>query len=166
METYILVFSMQTIKMNKIGVFPGSFDPLTKGHEAVVRKSLTLFDTIVIAVGVNSTKNSMFTLEKRMLHINELFKDEDRVKVQSFQKLTVDFCKDIGANFIVRGLRDSKDFEYEKSIAHMNFELAGIDTVFFLTEQKYGAINSTIIREIHRNNAPIDAFVTKPYLLV
>lgn len=152
--------------MNKIGVFPGSFDPFTKGHEAVVRKSLGLFEKIIIAVGVNSSKSSMFTLEKRIAHINELFKDDDQVEVQSFQKLTVEFCKDVGANFIVRGLRDSKDFQYEKSIAHMNFDISGVDTVFFLTEQKYSAINSSIIREIHKNNGPIDAFVTKPELLV
>jgi pantetheine-phosphate adenylyltransferase len=152
--------------MNKIGVFPGSFDPFTKGHEAVVRKSLGLFEKIIIAVGVNSSKSSMFTLEKRMAHINELFKNDDQVEVQSFQKLTVDFCKDVGANFIVRGLRDSKDFEYEKSIAHMNFDISGVDTVFFLTEQRYSAINSSIIREIHKNNGPIEPFVTKPELLV
>lgn len=152
--------------MNKIGVFPGSFDPFTKGHEAVIRKCLPLFDKIVIGVGVNSTKSYLFTLEKRLAHIKALFEDESKVEVQSFQKLTVDFCKEIGANFIVRGLRDSKDFEYEKSIAHMNFDISGIDTVFFLTEQKYGAINSSIIREIYKNNGPIDAFVTKQHLLV
>ncbi len=152
--------------MNKIGVFPGSFDPFTKGHEAVVRKSLPLFDKIVIAVGVNSTKAYMFDLDKRMAHIKALFEDQDKVEVQQFNTLTVDFCKKIGAEFIVRGLRDSKDFEYEKSIAHMNFDISGIDTVFFLTEQKYGAINSSIIREIYKNNGPIDAFVTKQHLLV
>lgn len=152
--------------MSKIGVFPGSFDPLTKGHEAVIRKSLNVFDKIVIAVGVNSSKAYMFSLENRMSHINELFKNDDKVEVQSFQKLTVDFCKDIGANHIVRGLRDSKDFQYEKSIAHMNFDLSGIDTVFFLTEQKYNAISSSIIREIYKNNGSIEQFVTKPHLLV
>lgn len=152
--------------MNKIGVFPGSFDPFTKGHEAVVRKCLPLFDTLVIAVGVNSTKTYLFDLDKRITHIKALFEDQSKVEVQSFQTLTVDFCKEIGANFIVRGLRDSKDFEYEKSIAHINFELSGIDTAFFLTEQKYGAINSSIIRELYKNNGPIDAFVTKQHLLV
>lgn len=152
--------------MSKIGVFPGSFDPFTKGHEAVIRKSLSVFDKIIVAVGVNSSKKYMFTLEKRMLHINDLFKNEDRVEVQSFQKLTVEFCKDVGASHIVRGLRDSKDFQYEKSIAHMNFDIAGIDTVFLLTEQKYSAINSSIIREIHKNNGPIEPFVTNPHLLV
>lgn len=152
--------------MSKIGVFPGSFDPFTKGHEAVIRKSLGIFDKIIIAVGVNSSKKYMFSLEKRMLHINELFKDEDTVEVQSFQKLTVDFCKDLGASHIIRGLRNSNDFEYEQAIAHMNFDLAGIDTVFFLTEQKFNAISSSIIREIYKNNGAIEQFVTKPHLLV
>ncbi len=152
--------------MSKIGVFPGSFDPFTKGHEAVIRKSLGIFDKIIIAVGVNSSKKYMFSLEKRMLHINELFKDEDAVEVQSFQKLTVDFCKDLGASHIIRGLRNSNDFEYEQAIAHMNFDLAGIDTVFFLTEQKFNAISSSIIREIYKNNGAIEQFVTKPHLLV
>ena len=152
--------------MSKIGVFPGSFDPFTKGHEAVINKALGVFDKIIIAVGVNNTKKYMFSLEKRMLHINELFKDKDQVEVQSFQKLTVEFCKDLGASHIVRGLRNSNDFEYEKAIADMNFDMAGIDTVFFLTEQKYNAISSSIIREIYKNNAPIEQFVTKPELLV
>ena len=150
----------------KRGVFPGSFDPFTKGHEVVVRKSLELFDEVIIGVGVNSKKTYLFDLEKRMEHIRSLFKDESKVRVQQFQKLTVNFCKDIDANFIIRGLRDSKDFQYEKSIAHMNKEISGIETVFFLTEQKYSAINSSIIREIYLNDGPIDAFVTNPDLLV
>ena len=152
--------------MNKIGVFPGSFDPFTKGHEAVIRKSVGVFDKIIIAVGVNSTKQSLFSLEKRLDHINDLFKDDPQVEVQSFQKLTVDFCKEIGANYIVRGLRNSTDFEYEQAIAHMNFDIAGIDTVFFLTELKYNAISSSIVREIYKNDGNIEQFVTKPHLLV
>ena len=152
--------------MKKVGLFPGSFDPFTKGHEAVVHKSLPLFDEVVIGVGVNSTKSYMFDLENRINHIKSLFEGIDKVRVEQFQTLTVNFCKEIGAQFIIRGLRDSKDFEYEKSIAHMNFSIAEIDTVFFLTEQKYTAINSSIIREIHRNNGPINQFVTKPELLV
>ena len=152
--------------MSKIGVFPGSFDPFTKGHEAVIRKSLGLFDKIIIAVGVNNSKKYMFTLEKRMLHINELFKNDPQGEVQSFQKLTVEFCKDVGASHIVRGLRNSNDFEYEKAIADMNFDIAGIDTVFFLTELKFNAISSSIIREVYKNNGDIEQFVTKPHLLV
>lgn len=152
--------------MRKIGLFPGSFDPFTKGHEAVIRKSLPLFDEIIIGVGINSTKKGMFSLEKKMEHINSIFKNDDAVSVQSFQMLTVDFCKEIGAQFIIRGLRDSKDFQYEKSIAHMNFDISGIDTVFLLTEQKYSAISSSIIREIAKNGGDITAFVTNPDLLV
>ena len=151
--------------MNR-GVFPGSFDPFTKGHEVVVRKSLGLFDEVIVGVGVNSKKTYLFDLEKRIEHIQSLFANEPKVNVQTFQTLTVNFCKEVDANFIIRGLRDSKDFQYEKSIAHMNKEISGIETVFFLTEQKYSAINSSIIREIFLNNGPIDAFVTNPTLLV
>lgn len=152
--------------MKKIGLFPGSFDPFTKGHEAVIAKSLHLFDEVIIGVGVNSSKQYMFSLEKRIAHIKTLFVNQPNVRVEQFYTLTVNFCKEIGATHIIRGLRDSKDFQYEKSIAHMNFDISGIDTVFFLTEQKYSAINSSIIREIHKNNGPIDAFVTNPDLLV
>ncbi len=149
----------------KIGLFPGSFDPFTKGHEAVVRKSLALFDRVIIGVGINSSKKYMFDLEKRINHINALFEEEDTIQVQRFQTLTVNFCKEIGASHIIRGLRDSKDFQYEKSIAHMNYDISGIETVFFLTDQQYSAINSSIIREIQKNNGPIESFVTKPELL-
>jgi len=152
--------------MKKIAVFPGSFDPFTKGHEAVVRKALHLFDEIIIAIGINSTKNYQFTLEKRTQHIASLFSDTEAVRIVSYQQLTVDLCKAEGANFIVRGLRDSKDFEYEKSIAHMNEALAGIETIFLLTNQEFGAISSSIIREIYKNSGDISKFVTNAHLLV
>lgn len=152
--------------MNRIGLFPGSFDPFTKGHEAVVRKSLTLFEEVVIGIGENTNKNYMFPLEKRIEHIKSLFRDEPRVRVEVYHTLTVNFCNEIGAKFIIRGLRDSKDFQYEKSIAHMNFSISGVETVFFLTDQQFSAINSTIIREIHKNGGPIDAFVTNVDKLV
>lgn len=152
--------------MKKIGLFPGSFDPFTKGHEIVVHKSLPLFDEVVIGVGVNSTKSYLFSLESRIAHIKALFADSPKVRVEQFQKLTVDFCKDIHASHIIRGLRDSKDFQYEKSIAHMNKSISGIETVFFLTDQEYSAINASIIREIHKNGGPIDSFVTNPQMLV
>jgi pantetheine-phosphate adenylyltransferase len=150
----------------RTAVFPGSFDPFTKGHEVVVRKALSIFDKIIIGVGVNNSKSYLFDLNNRINHIQSLFDEDENVEVLQFQKLTVEFCKEVGAQNIVRGLRDSKDFEYEKSIAHMNFDISGIETVFFLTAQKYSAINSSIIREIYKNNGPIDSFVTNPEKLV
>ena len=152
--------------MHKIGLFPGSFDPFTKGHEVVVNKALKLFDEVIVAIGVNSQKQYLFDLDKRVKHIESLFVDIKNVRVLTYQKLTVDFCKEVGANFIIRGLRDTKDFEYEKSIAHMNSEISPIETVFLLTAQKYGAINATIVREIYKNNGSIDPFVTNAEKLV
>jgi pantetheine-phosphate adenylyltransferase len=152
--------------MKRIGLFPGSFDPFTKGHEAVVKKALELFDEVIIGIGTNTSKSYLFSLEKRKEHIRSLFPNNEKVKIETYQKLTVDFCQEIGAGYIIRGLRDSKDFEYEKSIAHMNHDISGIETVFFLTDQQYGAINSTIIREIFRNGGNISPFVTNPHLLV
>jgi pantetheine-phosphate adenylyltransferase len=152
--------------MKKIGLFPGSFDPFTKGHEAVVRNALNLFDEIIIAIGVNSSKNYLFELEKRKNHIRSMFENESRLRIETYSSLTVDFCKEIGATHIVRGLRDSKDFEYERSIAHMNTALSGIETVFLLTNQEYSAINATIVREIYKNKGDISLFVTNANLLV
>lgn len=150
----------------KKGLFPGSFDPFTKGHEAVVRKALTLFDEVVIGVGVNSSKSSYFDLDKRLKHIESLFVNDPGLSVQTFQKLTVEFCKDVNAQFIIRGLRDSKDFEYERAIAHMNKTISGVETVFFVTDSEYSAISSTIIREIVKNNGSMEQFVTNSHLLV
>ena len=147
-------------------LFPGSFDPFTKGHEAIVQQALSLFDEVVIGVGINSKKQGLFSTEKKIAHIQALFSAYPNVKVASFQKLTVAFCKEIGAAHIVRGLRDAKDFEYERSIGHMNHAISGIDTVFFLTAQAHSAINSSIIREMNQNGADITPFVTKPELLV
>ena len=152
--------------MKKIGLFPGSFDPFTKGHEAIVLKSLELFDEVIIGVGINESKKYLFSLEKRIAHIKASFSSKHNIKVQSFQKLTVDFCTEIGASHIIRGLRDAKDFGYERPIAHLNFELKGIETVFFLTDQKLSSISSSIIREIYKNDGDISSFVTKPELLV
>lgn len=145
--------------MIRKGLFPGSFDPFTKGHEVVVLKALELFDEVVIGIGENSAKNYMFNLDKRIEHINAHFLNHPQVSVQIYQKLTVEFCKDIKASHIIRGLRDSKDFQYERSIGHMNKAISGIETVFFLTNPEYSAINSSIIREIYRNGGDIDQFV-------
>ncbi len=152
--------------MKKIGLFPGSFDPFTKGHEAIVRQALDLFDEVIIGIGVNSSKTYCFQLDQRIRHIESLFTEYPKVRVASYQVLTVNFAKEIGANHIIRGLRDSKDFEYERSIAHMNGMLGGIATVFFLTDQAYSAVNATIVREIYRNHGDISHFVTNAELLV
>ncbi len=152
--------------MKKTAVFPGSFDPFTKGHEAVVKKGARLFDEIIIAVGVNESKVSFFNLEKRLNHIKALFADLPAIKVVTYNSLTVDLCKEQNADFILRGLRDTRDFEYEKSIAFLNEQLGGIETVFLLTELKYAPINSTIVREISKNNGDISHFVTLSEKLV
>ena len=152
--------------MKKIALFPGSFDPFTKGHESVIAKALPLFDEIIIGIGINSSKNYYFDTDKRLKHITEIYSFTDKIKVQTYQKLTIEFCKDVHATYILRGLRDTKDFEYEKAIAQMNLQLSGIETVFFLTSQEHGAINSSIIREMHLNQADISPFVTSPELLV
>ena len=150
----------------KKGLFPGSFDPFTKGHEAIVLKAINLFDEIIIGIGINSNKKYLFDTEKRIIHIKELFKNYPTVKVGTYQKLTVDYCKEIGANNIIRGLRNSTDFEYEKSIAHINTAISGLETVFFLTDEKYSSLNSSIIRDLYLNKVDISAFVTSPELLV
>jgi pantetheine-phosphate adenylyltransferase len=150
----------------KKGLFPGSFDPFTKGHEAIVLKAINLFDEIIIGIGINSNKKYLFDTEKRIIHIKELFKNYPTVKVGTYQKLTVDYCKEIGSNNIIRGLRNSTDFEYEKSIAHINTAISGLETVFFLTDEKYSSLNSSIIRDLYLNKVDISLFVTSPELLV
>jgi pantetheine-phosphate adenylyltransferase len=146
-------------------VFPGSFDPFTRGHEAIAHKALTIVDELIIAVGINSNKSSLFELNKRINHIESLFSSLP-VKVISFEGLTVSLCQDTNSKFIIRGLRDGKDFEYEKSIAHMNFKMSKIDTLFLLTTEELSSINSSIVREIYKNKADISPFVTNVHLLV
>lgn len=152
--------------MKKIALFAGSFDPFTKGHESVVRKALPLFDEIVIGIGFNTTKSAYFSLDSRIKQIESIYSNENKITVNSFQKLTVDFCSDIQANFILRGLRDTKDFEYEKAIAQMNQQMAGIESVFFMTDPAVSAISATIVREISKNGGIIEQFVTNSQLLV
>ncbi|MBU2019843.1 MAG: pantetheine-phosphate adenylyltransferase [Bacteroidetes bacterium] len=152
--------------MNRKALFPGSFDPFTKGHEAIVHKSLTLFDEVIIGIGFNASKTYYFPIEKRIEHIKSLFKNTPGVRVLTYSKLTVEFAKENNAFHIIRGLRDGKDFDYEKSIALMNKDLnEQIETVFLLTDNIYGAINSTIVREIHKNEGGIEKFVTNSHLL-
>ena len=133
-------------------LFPGSFDPITNGHEDIITRSLNLFDEIVIGVGVNSEKKYMFSCEKRIKFIKNLFIKNNKIIVSEFEGLTVDFCKSINANYILRGLRNPADFEFEKAIAHTNRKLSGIETVFMLTSSKNSFISSSIVREIIKNN--------------
>jgi pantetheine-phosphate adenylyltransferase len=146
--------------------FPGSFDPFTKGHEDVVRRGLVLFDEVVIAVGVNTSKSPYFELEKRLAHIQSLFEQEPRVLVQTFSGLTVTFCKANGCTHILRGLRDAKDFNYEQPIALLNRDMEQIETVFILPAPELMAINASIIREIHKSGGEIDKYVTNVHQLV
>lgn len=143
----------------KKAVFPGSFDPITIGHEDIIRRGLDLFDEIVIAVGVNADKRYQFSLEERLAFIQATFKDDPKIKVTTYQGLTVDYCKQINADFILRGLRNPADFEFEKAIAHTNRTLTEIETVFLLTASNKDFISSSIVRDVLRNQGDIKAFV-------
>jgi pantetheine-phosphate adenylyltransferase len=141
-------------------VFPGSFDPFTKGHEAMVLKALQLYKKIIIAIGNNTTKQYLFSPQERLHQIQLLFTNYPNVEVKLYDGLTINFCKANQAKVIIRGLRDVKDFEYEKSIAWMNAELENdIQTVFLLTEPNYLAINAVIVREIYKSGGSIEKFV-------
>lgn len=146
--------------MSRIAVFPGSFDPITKGHENIVKRALPLFDKVIVAVGVNSSKNCLFPLEKRLAWIKATFNFEPKVSVETYEGLTVKFCLDRQANFIIRGLRHAGDFQFEKGIAQMNREMVNaVDTIFFVTTPELSAINSTIIRDIIRNGGDVSKFI-------
>ena len=145
---------------SKIAVFPGSFDPFTLGHFAVIRKALPLFDHIIIAIGNNSSKNGYFDLKDRLKHIEAVYQNETKISIVSYQGLTVDFCIQNNSGLIIRGLRDGKDFEYEKSIAIMNNKIApSVETVFFMTDAEYSAINSVIVRDIHKHKGDVSKFL-------
>jgi pantetheine-phosphate adenylyltransferase len=132
-------------------IFPGSFDPITLGHYDIIKRGLTLFDELVIGIGINSDKKYMFPLEERKRFIEDTFAGEKRIKVMTYKGLTVDFCKEIDAQFILRGLRNPADFEFEKAIAHTNRHLSEIETVFLLTSSGKSYISSSIVREVIRN---------------
>lgn len=148
--------------MEKIAVFPGTFDPFTVGHETITKRALSLFDKVIIAVGKNLSKKTLFTLEQRLAMINDIFANEPKVEVQSYEGLTVEFCHAIGAKFLLRGLRTSADFEYERAIGQVNRALKpDIETVFLLTSPEHTPINSSIIRDIIINNGDATIFLPK-----
>lgn len=136
----------------KRALFPGSFDPLTLGHYDIIKRGVTLFDEVIVAIGVNADKKYMFSLDERKAFIEKAFTDEPKIKVVIYKGLTVDFCKEIGAEFILRGLRNPADFEFEKAIAHTNRHLSTIETVFLLTAASTSYISSSIVRDVIRNN--------------
>lgn len=135
--------------MERIAIFPGSFDPFTIGHESIVKRAIPMFDKIFIMIGNNSNKKPFFSVEKRMKWINEVFKNDDNVDVMTHEGLTVDFCKEVNAQYILRGIRTSSDFEYERAIAQVNKNMhPEIETVFLLTLPEHTPVNSSIIRDI------------------
>lgn len=146
--------------MKRIAVFPGSFDPFTLGHESIVRRALDLFDEVIVAVGKNSTKANMFSIEQRSAWIEEVFKVEPRVKVEWYEGLTIAYCKSKNARYILRGLRTSADFGFERGIAQVNKAMdTSIETIFILALPEHSAISSTIIRDIIKNGGNVAQFV-------
>ncbi len=148
--------------MSRIAVFPGSFDPITLGHVNIIERATPLFDQIIIAVGINSQKQSYFTLEQRMQWLHELYDGKNGIDIKSYEGLTVDFCNAVKADYILRGVRNSTDFDYEKTIASLNKSMySNIETVVFVSEPALSHISSTIVRELIRYNGKFDHLVPK-----
>ena len=143
----------------KRAIFPGSFDPITLGHYDIIKRGVKLFDEVIVAIGINADKAYMFSLQERQRFIEDAFKDEPKVKVTTYSGLTVDYCKKVKAKFILRGLRNPADFEFEKAIAHTNRKLSKIETVFLLTAAKTSYISSSIVRDVIRNNGDFSVLV-------
>jgi pantetheine-phosphate adenylyltransferase len=148
--------------MKRICLFPGTFDPITLGHVDVIERAVSLFDKLVIGVGINSTKQPMFTFEQRTGWIQEIFRNDPRIEVTGYEGLTVDFCRKIDAHFILRGIRYISDFEYEKAIADMNRMLVpDIETIFLTCSPLYSTISSTLVRDVIRNGGNASMFMPK-----
>ena len=143
----------------KTAIFPGSFDPITLGHKDIIEKSLNIFDSVIIGIGQNSEKKYMFSAERRKQFVEEAFKSINNIEVKIYDELTIDFCKKNNADFIVRGLRNVSDFEFEKNIEITNRKLSGIETVFLLTSAKNSFISSGIVRDLIKNNGDYSLFI-------
>ena len=148
----------------KKAIFPGSFDPITNGHYDIIKRGVSLFDEVIVAIGVNAEKKYMFSLDERKRFIEEAFKDEPKVKVITYSGLTIDLCKKEKADFILRGLRNPADFEFEKAIAHTNRVMSKIETVFLLTAARTSFISSSIVRDVLRNGGDITQLVPESVL--
>jgi len=152
--------------MKNIAVFPGSFDPFTVGHKSIVDRALNMFDEIIIAIGYNSEKSGFFPIEKRVEWINKIFERQSEISVITYQGLTVEFCRENNANYILRGLRTSEDFEYERAIAQMNKKLLpDTETVFLLTSPEHTPISSSIVREIYKHGGDVSEFIPEGIVL-
>lgn len=146
--------------MHKTAIFPGSFDPITLGHVSLVKRAVPLFDKIIIAIGLNAEKKNMFPTEQRKKWIEEVFKGYGKIEVDTYKGLTVNYCKKVGANYILRGLRTASDFEFERGIGQVNRKLdPKIETVFFLTEPQFTPITSSIVRDVFRHDGDISSMV-------
>lgn len=146
--------------MAQIAVFPGSFDPITSGHVDLVHRALPLFDKVIVAVGVNTQKSSLFTLDQRLEWIKTVFVEEPKVEVDYFENLTAEFCKKIGAKYLLRGLRNASDFDYEKTISQLNAIIGdGLETIFLISQPGYSHISSTIVREIIKGGGDASPFL-------
>ncbi len=143
----------------KRAVFPGSFDPITLGHVDILDRSLPLFDEIILAIGTNSDKKYMFSLEDRVRFLEETFKNEPKIKVMTYKGLTVDFCKKENAAFILRGLRNAIDLEFEKTIGQTNYKMSGIETVFLISSSGKGHISSSVVRDVRKNGGDFSFMV-------
>ena len=146
--------------MKKIAVYPGSFDPITRGHESIIRRALPVFDEIIVALGENAEKKSYFPLASRFKWLERVFRDEPKVSIVKYSGLTVDLCLRLNAGYILRGLRTSADFEFERTIGLMNKAISPVvETVFFLSAPEYAALSSSVVRDIHRNGGDVSKFV-------
>lgn len=143
----------------KIAIFPGTFDPFTIGHQSIVERALPLFDRLIIAIGVNTQKKPLISVEKRLAMIADIFSDETKVEVMSYEGLTMDFAKKVNAQMILRGVRNALDFEYESSIARINWKLAGIDSMLLVTREAHSSISSSIVRDLLINGGNVSSFI-------